>query len=321
MAAWSRAIRERFWPTVKPSRAEALREAILANIIWSSSFVFVKLAMAQAGPFTIVGVRYTLGFLVLLPILVAGKPHPRLSRRSWLIMAALGLTGYTVGNSVMYLSLYTITPTTASLILSLIPLPILFLGIFWLRETPSGRQVLGVAVCLLGSLLFLLPGWTRSEPVGLLLCAAGMISMTLFGLLGRLVARDNEVNTLTLTALPLGIGGGSMLIIALLVEGWPHLAPGIWALLLLLGIVNTAFAYLTYNHALQTLTALEINILFNLGPLGTALIAWGLLGDRLTLVQWAGMLLVIVGIVGVQWGKAGTGLGAEPDPQIAPRQG
>jgi drug/metabolite transporter (DMT)-like permease len=320
MSAWSQVIRERFWPTVKPSRAEALREAILANIIWSSSFVLVKLAMAQAGPFTVGGVRYTLGFLILLPMLLAGRPRPQLTRRNWLMLAALGLSGYTVGNSLMYLSLYMVSPTTASLVLSMIPLPILFLGMFWLRETPTSRQVLGVVVCLAGSLLFLLPGWTPAEPVGLVLCAAGMVSMTLFGLLGRLVARENQVNTLTLTALPLGVGGGSMLIIAVLVEGLPHLAPGIWGLLLLLGVVNTAFAYLTYNHALQTLTALEINILFNLGPLGTALIAWGLIGDRLTLVQWAGMGLVIAGIVGVQSGKSGTGFAAGPDTQMAPSQ-
>ena len=202
----------------------------------------------------------------------------------------------------------------------MIPLPILFLGMFWLRETPTRRQVSGVVVCVLGSLLFLLPGWTPAKPVGLVFCAAGMVSMTSFGLLGRLVARENRVTTLTLTAVPLGIGGGLMLIIALFIEGLPHLAPGIWALLLLMGVVNTAFAYLTYNHALQTLTALEINILFNLGPLGTALIAWGLLADRLTPVQWAGMLLVIAGIIGVQAERPGTGFAAEPDPQMAPGQ-
>ncbi|MGA2111115.1 MAG: DMT family transporter [Anaerolineales bacterium] len=316
MTAWSRFARERLWPTVKPSRAAALREAILANIIWSSSFVLVKLAMAQAGPFTIGGVRYTLGFLILLPILLSRKSRPRLTRRHWLMMLVLGLAGYTAGNSLMYLSLYAINPTTASLILSLIPLPILFMGIFWLRETPGVWQVLGLVVCLSGSLLFLLPAWTPSEPTGLVLCTVGMLCMTLFGLLGRLIARDNQVETLALTALPLGFGGGLLLITALFVEGVPHLALGTWGLLLILGVFNTALAYLIYNHALQTLTALEINILFNLGPLGTALIAWPLLGDQLSGIQWVGMILVIAGIIGVQSGKAGTGFAAKPDAQL-----
>jgi drug/metabolite transporter (DMT)-like permease len=55
-----------------------------------------------------------------------------------------------------------------------------------------------------------------------------------------------------------------------------------------------------YNHSLRILTALEMNVMLNLSPLGTALLAWLLLGERVTILQLAGMVVVIIGVVLVQ---------------------
>ena len=72
-----------------------------------------------------------------------------------------------------------------------------------------------------------------------------------------------------------------------------------------LAVVNTALAYLLYNHSLQTLTALEVNIMMNLTPLATAGLAWLLLRERLEEVQIVGMVVVIAGVGLVQWRRRG----------------
>jgi len=48
------------------------------------------------------------------------------------------------------------------------------------------------------------------------------------------------------------------------------------------------------------LTAFEMNVMLNLSPLWTALMAWFLLGERLSLWQWVGMVIVVVGVALVQ---------------------
>jgi probable blue pigment (indigoidine) exporter len=70
-----------------------------------------------------------------------------------------------------------------------------------------------------------------------------------------------------------------------------------------LAVVNTLLAYLLYNHALQDLTAIEANVMLNLTPLGTAVIAWGALGERLVPIQIVAMFLVVVGASLMQWKK------------------
>ena len=121
--------------------------------------------------------------------------------------------------------------------------------------------------------------------------------------MGRGVARKQEVDTLALTAVPLAIGGVILLIIAGLLEGWPVLPLAAWGIILTLAVINTALAYMLYNQALQSLTALEMNMLLNLSPLVTAVFAWLLLRETLNKLQVVGMVVVIVGVVVVQAGR------------------
>ena len=53
--------------TFRSGRIAALLEALLATIIWASSFVLVKMILSNIGPLTIAGLRYFLAFLILLP--------------------------------------------------------------------------------------------------------------------------------------------------------------------------------------------------------------------------------------------------------------
>lgn len=87
---------------------------------------------------------------------------------------------------------------------------------------------------------------------------------------------------------------------ALPLEGLPAFSLPIFGIVFWLALVNTALAYLLYNHSLQVLTALEMNMLLNLSPLGTAGLAWLILGERLTLVQAIGIVIVILGVSLVQ---------------------
>ena len=93
----------------------------------------------------------------------------------------------------------------------------------------------------------------------------GLISFTLFGVLGREAARGRKVDTLYLTAIPLALGGGLLLLVALPLEGLPHASPGTWGLVLWLAAVT--LGYILYNRALQSLTTFEMNVLLNLSPL------------------------------------------------------
>jgi drug/metabolite transporter (DMT)-like permease len=288
----------------KPGRWLALFEGFLVAIIWASSSVLIKMGLAYMGSLTLAGVRYFLAFLLLLPLVARrGSAGGSLSLRSWVHLFLMGLGAYTVGNGTLYLGLKYIPATTGSFLLSFIPLLVLFLSILWLREAPTLWQIAGLLISLGGSWLFFSPGLSAGEPLGIGTVVVGLLGFALFSTLGREIARERQVDILVLSAFPLGFGGGLLLLLALPLEGMPGLSAAGWGIVLWLAIVNTAFAYVLYNHSLQVLTALEINMIFNLSPLGTAVISWFLLGERLALIQIVGMVVVIAGVAVVQGGR------------------
>ncbi|NOY99379.1 MAG: EamA family transporter [Chloroflexi bacterium] len=286
--------------TSKPSYPLALTEAFLVSLIWGSSFIFVKLALEDIGPLTLAGLRYFLGFLVLLPFVARSGKTISLPRAMWLRLFLLGLSAYAVGNGAMFWSLKYLPATTVSFLMGTITLSVLLTGVFWLREIPTWLQALGILVTLGGTALFFASGLRPGEPLGLAIFCVGLVGFTFFGILGRKTARAQQVDTLTLTAVPLALGGGVLLLVAIPLEGLPHAAPLTWGLVLWLATVNTALGYILYNHALQVLTAFQMNVVLNLTPVWTALVGWFLLGERLTLVQAAGIVVVISGVMLVQ---------------------
>lgn len=288
----------------RPGHLLAIGEALLTALIWSSSFVGVKVALVYTGPFTVAGLRYFLAFLFLTPWLLKQRASsPSLTRPQWSRFTLMGLTQYTIGNGALFLALKTLSATTGSLALCLVPMPVLLFGILRLKERPNHFQSFGLAVTIGGSVLFFSPRLELKDPLALGLLGLSVLSFAAFPVLGREVARDRQVENVTLTALPLGIGGGVLILLAAATEGPPHMPLFAWGVILGLAAVNTLIAYLLFNHSLQRLTAVEANVMLNLTPLGTAIIAWGTLRERLTPLQIVAMLLVVAGASLAQWRK------------------
>jgi drug/metabolite transporter (DMT)-like permease len=297
----------------------ALAEALLTMAIWGSSFVVAKVGLRSIGPITLAGLRYFVAFLLLTPFLVrrlrsAGRPSPALLRR----LALLGISAYLVGNGTFFLALQVVPSTTVSFLMGLIPILILLGSLLWLKENPTWWQAFGLVVSMAGTVLFFVPGMQANVWRGIPILGLGILGFGFFGLLSRLMARERQVDSLTLTAIPLAVGGAGLLAVGLPLEGLPQLTPVGLAIVLWLAVVNTAIAYLLYNHALQHMTALQMNLVLNLSPFVTALLAAAVLGEMLVAVQWVGMVIATAGVALAQRGQAPQSASTSSAPVAAP---
>ena len=281
----------------------AVTEALIVNLIWSSSFIIVKIILKDLGPLTISGLRYLIGALILFPFMLQKKEKSLLTKKTWGLLLTLGLSAYTIGNGAMFWSLKYLPATTVSFLMGTLTITTLIIGIFLLKEIPSKTQIIGVLVTLSGTALFFSKGIQAGETLGLIIFGIGVIGFTTFGILGRKIARVGTVNTLQLTTIPLALGGVVTLIIAFLLEGLPSAPLTTWGWILFLALINTAIGYILYNHALQTLTAFQMNIALNLTPVWTAIFGFFLLGERLEASQMLGIAVMIMGVMLVQMKK------------------
>jgi drug/metabolite transporter (DMT)-like permease len=78
------------------AHTRALCEALLVTALWSSSYVFIRVGLADIPALTFAGLRYGLATLVLLPVLVARGDHRtlgRATRRQWALLVGVAFQG------------------------------------------------------------------------------------------------------------------------------------------------------------------------------------------------------------------------------------
>ncbi len=292
--------------TKRSPHFRAVVEALFVTVLWSTSWVLIKLGLKNIPPLTFAGMRYTLAFICLLPLALR-KPQRaalrQLPTRTWGRLIILGLLLYTVTQGAQFLSLAYLPAATASLILSFTTILVALLGIGLLNERPTLLQWGGTLLYLVGVWIYFSPtSLSLSGGVGLGLVAAGvgLLGNALASLLGRHVNREETLDPTTVTVVSMGAGAPVLLIIGLLTQGLPHLTLADWGLLLWLAIVNSALAFTLWNRTLRTLSAMESSILNNTMLFQIALLAWAFLGERLTWMQGLGIVLAMLGTFIVQ---------------------
>jgi drug/metabolite transporter (DMT)-like permease len=285
-------------------RLKAALQALLVTFLWSTSWILIKFGLGEIPALTFAGLRYTLAFFVLFPLGIYSRQFRQLralSPSTWAQLIALGLLFYSVTQGAQFLSLFYLPAVTSSLLLSFTTVLVALLGILFLQERPTYLQWLGTGLYLAGVLIFFYPMDLLSQDLlGLVVAGVGVAANALSAILGRHINRDARLEPLTVTVVSMGIGALVLLTVGILVQGLPRLELAHWAIIFWLAAVNSAFAYTLWNHTLRTLTAMESSIINNTMLFQIALLAWVLLGERLTARGVMGVVVAGLGTLMVQ---------------------
>lgn len=110
----------------------------------------------------------------------------------------------------------------------------------------------------------------------------------------------NGLKPFSLTLFSMVFGAILLLVAAMLVEHPPTMIAHGWIITLWLSLVNTALAFLLWNHALGRVEAFKLSILQNTMLIQIAILAWVFLAEELTLMKLVAMGMVFIGVLLVQ---------------------
>jgi drug/metabolite transporter (DMT)-like permease len=282
----------------------AVIQALLVTFLWSTSWVLIKIGLVDIPALTFAGLRYTLAFACLLPLVIRpGRLTSlrHLSPRAWLRLVALGLLCYAATQGAQFLSLAYLPAATTSLLLSFTTVLVALLGIAVLGERPTAAQWGGTGLYLCGVFFYFFPlSLPKGEVLGLAVAGVGVTANALSSILGRHVNRAGELEPIVVTGVSMGIGALVLLAGGIVVQGLPHLTLVHWAIILWLAVVNSAFAFTLWNQTLRTLSAVESTVINNTMLFQIAILALVFLGEGLTGRQVAGMVMAAIGTLAVQ---------------------
>lgn len=271
-------------------------EAISVVLIWAASPPIIKMLLDDLSPYEIAGFRYVAAFLLFVPLLlfISRAILRVLSTQDWLRLGIMGIAGFAIGSITMFKGLENLDATTSAFLLNGIPVLTFLLGAAFLSEKPTSLQWLGLVVALAGGVVFFGMSVDLDDFYSIGLTLIGVLAYTINGLIGRSIAREKVVDPLTLSAVPMGIGGFAILFISPLHAFPPR---STWGMMLWLIVPSSMLAFLIWNHARRNLKAFEMSITLNLMPIGTALISPWLIGEMIPGRAWAGMLVTLVGVL------------------------
>ncbi|WP_297002979.1 MULTISPECIES: EamA family transporter [unclassified Thalassospira] len=281
----------------------------LAPIIWGSSYIVTTEMLPDGFPLTVALLRALPAGLILL--LVVRQLPPAGWRTRVFILGALN---FAVFWSMLFVAAYRLPGGVAATLGAIQPLLVLFLARFALG---SGITILGVIAAisgLIGVAMLVLGPTSSLDPIGIAAALFGAASMAA----GTVMTRKWQppVSPLTFAAWQLTAGGILMIPVALILEpGLPvptvtNLAGLVW-----LGLIGAALTYYLWFRGIARLGPTTVTSFGFLSPTSAVLLGWIILGEALSPLQMAGVIVVLVSIwLGQRAARPAPAPVAEPAP-------
>lgn len=286
------------------SHLTAILLALLVTFLWSTSFVIIKIGLAEIPPLTFAGLRYTIAFICLLPFAFTktnSSVIKNLEKKDWLKLVLLGFLFYAFTQGTQFIGLSLLPAVTVSLWLNFTPLIVAVMAIFLINEYPTTIQWVGVVLFVFGIFTYFFPiDLSEKQTAGLIVMTIGVLANSASAVLGRSINREVKINPVVVTIISMGIGSVILLIGGILVQGLPTISTKNILFLLWLAIINTALAFTIWNVTLRTLSAMESSIINGTMLIQIAVLAWIFLGESISLQHGGGMLIAAVGAMLVQ---------------------
>jgi drug/metabolite transporter (DMT)-like permease len=279
----------------------ALLLALFVTVLWASSWVLIRWGLEDEGlsPITFAGIRYVIAAGLLAGVAIA-TPSARsaiagMGRRSWVALSLLGLVFVALAQGAQFVAIDSQPAATTSLVLSLTPLLVAGASTLILGERPTGLQVGGTALIIVGAIAYF-SGDLGFTGVGMLAALVGLLANAAGALMGRAVNRDRLLPPLVVTVVSMSAGAIALILGGVAVEGWPELSGRAWLIVTWLAVVNTALAFTLWNRSLQHLSATESAAVNNTMLIQIGLLAWVLLDEVPGALDVFGMLAVSAGV-------------------------
>lgn len=264
---------------------------------WGTLGLFGKALYAQGlSAMDVASGRAAVG---LLGLVLWFAPHParlRVRRRDLPLLAAYGIIGYALFESLYFLALDHTTVAIAAAMLYTAPAFVVLLSWATRDEAVDARQLPPLMLVLLGA--FLVTGALRSLLTGAaamplaatLLTLSSGLTYGLFSWFGKRAVRAAPPAVVTFYVFLF-----AALALCFFAPPWrialqhPHAIP----MLLVMGLGPTLGAYILYTTALHHLRASTASMLASVEPVVAAILAWLLLGEGLSWDRAAGIGLIV----------------------------
>ena len=284
----------------KQSHAGSILSVLGALIIWSASFVAVKIAYETYPPITLAVVRFIVATLILgALVLLLPKFRVRLEKRDIRTVALAGLTGITLYAVLQNIAMQWMSASNATLIIASYPVITLLLESAIYKTKLNAMKILGILIAIFGVVVISYvkaDSRQQGELLGSVLLLAAGVAWAFYNFLTKkVIERYPPVSLLFYQML-----FGTIFIAPLALferAQWQSPTATTFAMMLFLGVLCSVVAFLLYNFGLRAMQPSSVTSMLNLVPFFGVFFSWLLLGEAITPRKVIGGVIVILGVM------------------------
>ncbi len=278
-------------------------------IIWGSSFVVVKIALSEGlTPIAIATFRLLVASVLFITVLTIKKASNRsyslhIVKKDLPRLIILALTGITFFFIAQITGIQLASASIAAILVCLLsPILITVVSAHTLKETLARKQMTGIGIAALGTVIVIAGGSLGLESnmsflTGTLVLLLTPILWTIYTITGKTTMKNYSpflvtayVNVIgALCLIPFSVTENSLnRILTMSLQAWTAI--------LFLAFTSSLLGYFIWFHVASQVKAAVLSSFLFAEPLVTALLATTLIGETISLFTAAGGILIFFGV-------------------------
>ncbi|OAD92471.1 multidrug transporter [Aequorivita soesokkakensis] len=270
-------------------------------VIWGSTYMLNKVAVAELPPFFLASIRFTTAGLLIFIISKAMGKSLAITRKQFLNAFIVGVLFLSFGNGIIVWALKYVDSGFAALEISAQPLVVLLLMLLLQGKRIKPMSLVGVGLGILG--IFLLVGQKQiiakeGTVLGMIMIFACMLSWAYGSLfVGK---ADLPKNFFVNTGYQM-FTAGITLALASLTFGEQWIAPSEWGQpvqlsMVLLIIFGSIVAFTSFNYLLKTVSPDKVATSTYVNPIIALILGWYILDEQITLQSIIAAAVLLTGV-------------------------
>jgi len=269
--------------------------------IWGSTWLFIKLGLADLPPITFAGIRFVIACTILFSLIRIRRISMPRARADWILLACSGILSFGFNYGLVFWGEQYITSGLAALLQSTLPAFGLVFAHFHLpAERLSWTKIVGVVLGVVGVGVVFSNQLTVAGSRALAGCVALILSAMFAAYSNVLVkAYGKHLNPAVLSAGQMFFGLLLLLAVGIPLEGNPfrfHWTPIAVVALLYLAIVGSVIAFLLYYWLVLNMDVTKSMLIALVTPVVAVILGMIVLDEEFGWRTLAGGAMIILGI-------------------------
>lgn len=285
--------------------------ATTTSLIFGLSYLFTKRALNLAEPFELLSFRFLTAFLIMSLFIILRIIKINYRYKPWKTLLLLGISQPMLYFIFETYGLKHSSSSQAGLMLALIPIFVSILGVYFLREIPSRKQLFFILLSVLGVIYIVLMNKSNSGStslIGTVMLIFAVLSSAAFNILSRKLRKD--FSPFELTYFMMALGAICFNLISVLLHVKQNKLGNYFDVLynkdfiisiVYLGIFSSILAFFLLNYTLSKIEASKSSVFANLSTIVSIIAGVVFLNESFKLYHAIGASMILLGVWGTSY--------------------